>query len=113
MSRTSRLRESKHMIENHPGHHHGPAIVHLRVQTPRGIWTMTEPPDAAKRPEYPVTTKIERVIEDVRSVFKFIENDSKYTLMRGTERLDPQRTLESYKIEDETLLILSVQGGNA
>jgi hypothetical protein len=94
----------------------GPAgthIVRFRVQTPRGLWTMTEPKDATKRPEYPVSTKIEQVILDVRSVFKFVEQDSKYTLLRGDEILEPQRTLASYKIEDHTLLVLSVQGGNA
>lgn len=88
-------------------------IVCFRVQTPRGLWSMTEPLDATKRPEYPITTKIEQVILDVRSVFKFVEQDSKYTLLRGDEILEPQRTLASYKIEDHTLLVLSVQGGNA
>jgi hypothetical protein len=90
-----------------------PPIVHIRIQTPRGLWSMDEPKDATKRPVYPISTKIERVIEDVRSVFNFVEQDSKYTLLRGTEILDPQRTLASYKIEDGTLLVLSVQGGNA
>jgi hypothetical protein len=90
-----------------------PHIVRFRVQTPRGVWSMTEPPSATKRPEYPVSTKIEQVILDVRSVFKFVEQDSKYTLLRGDEILEPQRTLASYKIEDGTLLVLSVQGGNA
>jgi hypothetical protein len=88
-------------------------IVCFRVQTPRGLWSMTEPKDATKRPEYPVTTKIEQVILDVRSVFKFVEQDSKYTLLSGDEVLETQRTLASYKIEDHTLLVLSVQGGNA
>jgi len=88
--------------------------VKLRIQTPRGLWSMHEPKDAQKRPDYPVTTKIERVIADVRSVFKFVEEDSKYTLLRHTEVLDPNRTLASYHIvEDGTLLLLSVQGGNA
>jgi hypothetical protein len=91
----------------------GAHIVRFRVQTPRGLWSMTEPKDATKRPEYPVSTKIEQVILDVRSVFKFVEQDSKYTLLRGDEILEPQRTLASYKIEDHTLLVLSVQGGNA
>jgi len=93
--------------------HGKPHIVRLRVQTPRGLWSVTEPPDATKRPEYPVSTKIEQVILDVRSVFKFVEQDSKYTLLRGDEVLEPQRTLASYKIDDGTLLVLSVQGGNA
>jgi len=90
-----------------------PHIVHLRVQTPRGLWSMQEPKDATKRPVYPISTKIEQVIQDAREVFKFVEQDSKYTLFRGDEILDPQRTLASYKIEDGTLLVLSVQGGNA
>jgi hypothetical protein len=88
-------------------------IVCFRVQTPRGLWSLTEPKDATKRPEYPVTTKIEQVILDVRSVFKFVEQDSQYTLLRGDEILEPQRALASYEIEDHTLLVLSVQGGNA
>ena len=92
---------------------HGPHIVVFKVQTPRGLWSKTEPKDAAKRPEYPVSTKIEQVILDVRSVFGFVEQDSKYTLLRGKEVLDPHRTLASYDIEDGTLLVLSVQGGNA
>jgi hypothetical protein len=87
--------------------------VRLRVQTPRGLWSMQEPKDAQKRPLYEISTKVERVIEDARDVFKFVEQDSKYTLLRGGEKLEPQRTLASYKIEDETLLMLSVQGGNA
>src|SRR5260370_31711506 len=90
-------------------HPHGPRVVHFKVQTPRGLWSMTEPKDATKRPEYPVTTKIEQVILDVRSVFKFVEQDSKYTLLRGDEILEPQRTLASYKVEDHTLLVLPVQ----
>jgi len=87
--------------------------VRLRVQTPRGLWSMEQPKDAKKRPLYAISTKVERVIEDARDVFKFVEQDSKYTLLRGSEKLEPQRTLASYKIEDETLLVLSVQGGNA
>jgi hypothetical protein len=87
--------------------------VTLRVQTPRGLWTIDEPADATKRPIYRFTTKIEQVIEDAREVFKFVEQDSKYTLYLGDEKLEPQRTLVSYKIEDNTLLVLSVQGGNA
>jgi hypothetical protein len=93
--------------------HHGTRVVHFKVQTPRGLWSLTEPKDATKRPEYPVSTKIEQVILDARSVFGFVEQDSKYTLLRGKEVLDPQRTLASYDIEDGTLLVLSVQGGNA
>ena len=87
--------------------------VRLRVQTPRGLWSMEEPKDAPKRPRYALSTKVEQVIEDARAVFKFVEQDSKYTLLRGNEKLEPQRTLASYKIEDGTLLVLSVQGGNA
>lgn len=87
--------------------------VRLRVQTPRGLWSMQEPKDSQKRPLYAISTKVERVIEDARDVFKFVEQDSKYTLLRDGEKLEPQRTLASYKIEDGTLLMLSVQGGNA
>ena len=96
-----------------PPHPEKEKTVRLRVQTPRGLWSMEEPKTAQKRPLYPISTKVEQVIEDARDVFKFVEQDSKYTLLRGNEKLEPQRTLVSYKIEDDTLLVLSVQGGNA
>ncbi len=105
--------DAKKSPDREDRHQDGPAVIHIRVQTPRGVWTMTEPADAVKRPEYPVSAKIEQVIEDARTVFKFVEQDSKYTLLRGSEILEPQRTLVSYKIEDNALLVLSVQGGNA
>ncbi len=85
----------------------------LRVQTPRGLWSMTEPLDATRRPEYEQNTKVATVIADARDVFKFVENDSKYTLFLGKEQLEPQRTLVSYHVENNALLTLSVQGGNA
>ena len=53
------------------------------------------------------------MIADARTVFTFVENHSKYTLFRGKEELAPERTLESYGIKNEELLVLSVQGGNA
>jgi hypothetical protein len=87
--------------------------VEIQVQTPRGLWSMTEPENADRRPNYPVSTKIETVIADARHVFKFVENDSKYTLFLGKQQLEPQRTLASYGIKMDTLLTLSVQGGNA
>jgi hypothetical protein len=74
---------------------------------------MDEPKDAKIRPDYAPSTKVEQVIADARSVFGFVEQDSKYTLLRGRETLEPQRTLASYEIKDGTLLVLSVQGGNA
>ena len=104
------VKDSQHSSSQHQA---GPPIVHIRVQTPRGLWSMDEPKDATKRPEYPISTKIEQVIQDARDVFRFVEQDSKYTLLRGNEILEPQRTLASYKVEDGTLLVLSVQGGNA
>src|SRR5262249_30654183 len=86
----------------------------LRRLHPRGLWSMNEPKEAPKRPEYPISTEIEQVIVDARNVFHFVEQDSKYTLLRGNEVLEPQRTLTSYRIvEDGTLLVLSVQGRNA
>ena len=96
-----------------PEHADKQKTVRLRVQTPRGLWSMEEPEDATNRPRYAISTKIDQVIEDARSVFKFVEQDSKYTLLHGNEKLEPQRTLASYRIEDDTLLVLSVQGGNA
>jgi hypothetical protein len=91
----------------------GPPIVRLTVQTPRGAWSMTEPVVAPVRPQYDVNTKVDRVIADVRSVFNFVENDSKYTLHFANEQLAPQRTLVSYQVKDGSVLVLSVQGGNA
>ena len=91
----------------------GQPTVRLLVQSPRGLWSMNEPPEAQKRPLYPISAKVEQVIADARSVFGFVENDSKYTLLRGDEALEPQRPLASYHIENDTLLVLSVQGGNA
>lgn len=108
---TDQLKDSPHQgVDEDP---EGRRIVRIRVQTPRGLWSMDEPENADKRPEYPISTKIERVIADARSVFKFVEQDSKYTLLRGSEVLEPERTLASYKIHDGDLLVLSVQGGNA
>ena len=104
------LEQSQH---DTAGKHPGPPTVRLRIQTPRGLWSMDVPPDATKRPLYAISTKVEQVIADARSVFGFVEEDSKYTLHRGEESLEPQRTLASYRIEDDTLLVLSVQGGNA
>lgn len=93
--------------------HGGPPRVQLRVQTPRGIWSMTEPANADRRPDYPASTKVQAVVDDSRSVFNFVENDSIYTLFLGKEQLKPERTLASYHIGTDTLLVLSVQGGNA
>jgi hypothetical protein len=104
------LEQSQH---DTAGKHPGPPTVRLRIQTPRGLWSMDAPPDAKKKPLYVISTKVEQVISDARSVFGFVEQDSKYTLLRGDEVLEPQRTLASYHIADKTLLVLSVQGGNA
>lgn len=87
--------------------------VELQVQTPRGLWNKKLPKDAPLRPVYEKTAKIQQIIDDARKVFKFVENDNKYTLFLGEKQLEPQRTIESYHLEDETLLVLSVQGGNA
>ncbi len=95
------------------GHGGGAPNVEFSIQTPRGLWSMTEPHNAALRPNYPISTKIEQVLTDVRKVFKFVENDSKYELRLGDEVLEPQRTLASYKIHKKTVLVLTVQGGNA
>lgn len=91
----------------------GPPTVQINVQTPRGLWSMDEPADTTLRPQYPISTKVQDVINDVRTVFNFVENDSKYTLFLLKVELEPQRTLASYQIEAGTLLVLSVQGGNA
>jgi len=85
----------------------------IQIQTPRGLWSMAEPENAPLRPAYDPQTKVEQVIADARTVFKFVENDSKYTLFFKREELAPQRPLVSYGIKDGDLLTLSVQGGNA
>lgn len=92
---------------------HAPPHLQLRVQTPRGLWSMTEPASATRRPEYPISTKVQTVIDDARAVFQFVEQDSKYTMFLGQAQLDPARTLASYHLESDVLLVLSVQGGNA
>lgn len=88
-------------------------VLQIRVQTPRGLWSMTEPENAPLRPEYEPQTKVAQVIGDARTVFKFVESDSKYTLFLKNQELDPQRPLVSYGIKDDDLLTLAVQGGNA
>lgn len=88
-------------------------LIELRVQTPRGLWSKTQPASADRRPVYDKTTKIQQIIDDARSVFKFVENDNKYTLFLGEQQLEPTRTIVSYHLEDGMLLVLSVQGGNA
>jgi hypothetical protein len=87
--------------------------VTLQVQTPRGLWSTTQPEGATKRPIYPQPAKIQQIIDDAREVFKFVEADSKYTLFEGTTKLEPERTIVSYQLKDNTLLTLSVKGGNA
>ncbi len=90
-----------------------PRRVTLQIQTPRGLWSKNSPKRAEKRPVYPNSTKIAQVIADAREVFKFTENDNKYVLLHGTTQLEPERTLASYHFDDDTLLVLTVQGGNA
>jgi hypothetical protein len=91
----------------------GPKVVHIQVQTPRGLWSMTKPENAKLRPEYRKNTKVAVVIDDARAVFNFVEQDSKYTLFFNGAELAPERTLESYQVEEGSLFVLSVQGGNA
>ena len=91
----------------------GPPRVQLQVQTPRGLWSMTTPVEATRRPEYPISAKVQAVIDNAREVFKFVENDSKYTLFLDKDQLAPERTLASYHVGPNALLLLSVQGGNA
>ena len=95
------------------GGEHGPPRVHVRVQTPRGLWSMTEPAIAPRRPEYPISTQVSMVIADARAVFQFVEQDSLYTLFINGTQLEPGRPLASYHLADDALLVLSVQGGNA
>jgi hypothetical protein len=92
---------------------HGLPRVHLRVQTPRGLWSMTEPAEAPRRPEYAISTAVAEVIADARTVFKFVEQDSLYTLFLNGAPMAPERPLASYQVVSDALLVLSVQGGNA
>lgn len=87
--------------------------VTLQIQTPRGLWNKKLPKDAALRPVYEKTEKIQQIIDDARTVFKFVENDNKYTLFFGEQQLEANRTIVSYHLEADALLVLSVQGGNA
>jgi hypothetical protein len=91
----------------------GPPRVSLKVQTPRGLWSATEPTNAQKRPDYAISTKISQIIADAREVFKFTEAGNQYVLLHGQTKLEPERTIASYHLTDGTLLVLSVQGGNA
>lgn len=98
---------------NNRGGGHGPPRVRLHVQTPRGLWSMMEPAIAPRRPEYPISTPVATVIADARTVFNFVEQDSLYTLFLNGTQMAPERPLASYRLADDTLLVLSVQGGNA
>jgi hypothetical protein len=92
---------------------HGASRVQVRVQTPRGLWSMTEPETATKRPDYTISTPVSSVIEDARAVFGFVEQDSLYTLFLNGTQMEPGRPLASYHVADGALMVLSVQGGNA
>jgi hypothetical protein len=91
----------------------GQPTVELQIQTPRGLWNAKEPREAKIRPTYPISTKVEQVIADARKVFGFVEDDNKYQLLLGEEKLDPQLPLARYHLKDGVLLVLTVQGGNA
>lgn len=90
-----------------------PPRITLQVQTPRGLWSTTQPEAASKRPVYTIPTKVQQVIADARDVFGFVEEENAYTLLRGKEKLDPNRPLASYQLAENELLVLSVKGGNA
>ena len=90
-----------------------PPRVRLRVLTPRGLWSMRQPEIAPSRPRYPLSTPVARVITDARAVFNFVEQDSLYTLFLNGAPMAPERPLASYPLRNGTLLVLSVQGGNA
>lgn len=96
--------------EETPRHPH---TLSLRVQTPRGLWSIDQPPDAPRRPIYALNSKIQQIINDAREVFGFVEDGNKYVLMHDDQPLAPERTVASYHLKDGALLILSVQGGNA
>jgi hypothetical protein len=87
--------------------------LHLVVQTPRGVWDQHNPPHATKKPLYRSSALVQQVIDDVRSVFGFIEQDNVYTLLLHGKPLEPHQTLLSVGIADGAVLVLTVQGGNA
>ena len=93
--------------------HHKHQCLSLRVQTPRGLWSLDQPAEAPRRPVYALNSKIQQIINDVREVFGFVEDGNKYVLLHDDKQLEPERTVASYHLEDGDLLILSVQGGNA
>lgn len=101
-------------MQNKPGRpSDAPPRLTLQVQTPRGLWSTTQPPEASLRPVYPLPTKVQQVIDEAREVFTFAEDGNAYTLLRGKEKLDPARPLASYQLAENELLVLSVKGGNA
>jgi len=104
------MTEEKHL--QHEAHHKHQCLS-LRVQTPRGLWSLNQPTEAPRRPVYALNSKIQQIIYDAREVFGFAENGNQYVLLHGNERLQPERTIESYHLKDGALLVLSVQGGNA
>jgi hypothetical protein len=98
-------------------HEHQVAVegkeMHLKVQTPRGLWDDRLPPKAKKRPVYEPNATVQQVLDDVRSVFEFVENDNVYTLLHNKIPLNSRSTLKEAGIHDGALLVLTVQGGNA
>lgn len=110
---TENLKETAEKTKKKDKDKNKPRRIKLEIQTPRGLWSKKSPEDAEKRPVYPRDTKIAQIIADARDVFKFTENDNKYVLLHGSTNLEPESTLADYKIANKTLLILSVQGGNA
>ena len=70
----------------------------LIIQTPKGSWETT----------FPKTTKISEVLSATISHFGFAPNGS-YELRldkNPNEALNPERTLVSYQIEDNDILVL-------
>lgn len=80
--------------------HHGKDIT-INIQSGRGSGDFT----------FLQQTKISEVITAAVHKFGYPEGDS-YSLVRekDKEELDPQRTLASYHIEDNEVLILSATG---
>ena len=70
-------------------------------------------PDDDKEFTFPRTSKISEVIAVAVNAFELDPKDV-YSLAladKPSEKLDPNRTLVSYKVEDGTKLVLSAKGG--
>jgi hypothetical protein len=74
----------------------------LNIQSPRGTKTLT----------FPKSAKIAEVIEAARVAFGFAPGVFVLRLASNNETLAPERTLVSYKIDDNDTLVLIPEMGS-